>query len=196
MRNQVSLPPDRDIAALLPVYTPSGDYTRLVRMNGEEELLPLTLRSVMKRIARRSCKDLSLCRAWSGELTHRSLNNPLPLSAVLVLTPFKARIPRVKGDEVMGCFNPAAVERVVERKILPLPQNLTYKETRTRKRGADCFRSQIVLTNGKVLDSFWSYKTLHSSLRDGRLVQCELALELDATLKYFLENRRRLGIKH
>lgn len=218
MRTPILLPPDRELAALLPVYDDCGEATRVVLLSGEELLVPRTLRSVIKNIARRGCKDIPLCRAWSARVTHRSLNNPVPISAELVLLPFKARLPRVPGDEVMGFVNPYTVAEIVPRRLKPLPRDLRFKGRLVRqlpegtagtsvkpggniaangvrqpsagKSGA--VRSRLRLKNGCELDCYWSAGVLAGHLRDGRLVQSEMIREMDEAVIYFWNNRRQL----
>ena len=186
MRKQMTLPPDREIAALVPVYTGKGDYTRLIMINGDEQLIPCTLRSVMKSIARRSCKDLALMRDWSAKITCRSLNNPVPIDALLVLTPYKARLPRIEGDEVMGCVNPLAVERIVSNKIKPLPAKFAGQ-----KRPKE-LKTKIIMKNGQSLDSYWNEKTLTNHLKDGRSVQNLLVREMDENIMYLFRNHPKV----
>lgn len=183
MQKQLNLPPDREIAALIPIYTGNGDATRLIMMNGEEQLLPYTLRSVMKKIAHRSCKDIVLMREWSAKCTSRSLNNPLPVNALLVLTPFKARLPLVEGDEVMGCVNPLAVKHIEKHKIKPLPA--AYAGQKRPKQQ----KSEIIMKSGQKIASYWSAKILADHIKDGELIQNKLVQEMDENVIYFLKHR-------
>ena len=101
-------PENREIDALVPEYTDEGDSTHVYLRDGRDFVIPVTLRTVLKYLAYRSCRDLVRLRSWAAEHTHQRLNNPLPMDEELVLMPYKARRPKVAGDPIMGCVNAAS----------------------------------------------------------------------------------------
>ena len=104
----MEIPENREIDALVPEYTDEGDSTHVYLRDGSDFVIPVTLRTVLKYLAYRSCRDLVRLRSWAAEHTHQRLNNPLPVDEELVLMPYKARRPKVAGDPIMGCVNAAS----------------------------------------------------------------------------------------
>ena len=110
----MDFPKNREIDALVPEYTETGDATHVYLRDGSDYVIDVTLKTVLKFLAYRSCRDICRLREWSAEHTHKRLNNPLPLDEELVLMPYRARHPRVAGDAIMGCVNAAAGVRLKE----------------------------------------------------------------------------------
>lgn len=104
----MDFPKNREIDALVPEYTEKGDATHVYLRDGSDYVIDVTLKTVLRFLAYRSCRDICRLREWSAEHTHKRLNNPLPLDEELVLMPYRARHPRVAGDAIMGCVNAAA----------------------------------------------------------------------------------------
>ena len=100
------LPEDWEIEAALPEYVDGeGDATRLFLADGTDRLVRARLRTVLERLARRHCRSLPLLRAWAKERTALAQTAPLAIASELVLVPFRARRPRIRGDAAMGVVN-------------------------------------------------------------------------------------------
>ena len=100
------LPEDWEIEAALPEYVDGeGDATRLCLADGTDRLVRARLRTVLERLARRHCRSLPLLRAWAKERTALAQTAPLAIASELVLVPFRARRPRIRGDAAMGVVN-------------------------------------------------------------------------------------------
>ena len=166
------LPKDRDIAALVPEYNEQGDSTRLYLRDGTERLLPVTLRTTLRALARRRCKDIGLMRRWAEQYTHHTLNNPLPVDVELVLAPVKTREPRIEGDEAMGCVNVAAGVTADEAAVVPPRQ------------------SALQLAGGRELPVCWSLSTTRRHLQDAELVHARMVAETASAMLYQLHLKK------
>ena len=165
------LPKDREIAAIVPEYSGQGDSTRLYLRDGTQRLLPVTMRTTLRALARRRCKDIGLMRRWAEQYTHHALNNPLPVDVELVLAPVKTREPRVGGDAALGCVNVAAgvTSRAVQAAI------------------ADGRRAELQLPGGQHLPVQWSTVTTQHHLQDAELVHARMVAETAAAMLYQLQ---------
>ena len=165
------LPKDRDIVAIVPEYSDQGDSTRLYLRDGTERLLSVTMRTTLRALARRRCKDIGLMRRWAQQYTHHVLNNPLSVGVEMVLAPVKTREPRVEGDEAMGCVNVAAgVAAVRLAGSHPLHR-----------------MTELHLAGGRRLSVRWSLATTQRHLKDAELVHTRLVAESAAAMLYQLQ---------
>ncbi len=164
------IPQDREIAALLPEYTPEGDATRILLTDGTERLYPRTLRATLRTIACRRCQDIALLRRWAGRYTHRTINNPIAASADLVLAPVKTRLPRVAGDAAMAHVNVAAL----------------------RASAPAGTRSVIALAGGASVPALWSEKTTRAHLAAAQHICADLVrAEEEAVLRRLIRRRTK-----
>lgn len=164
------LPKDSEIEALVPLYTPRGDETVVYLQDGREIILHAIVRTVLKKLSMRRCKDLKLIRKFSSSYTARRLNNPLAIGPEMVLVPFKVRLPRVKGDRVMACVNVFAVLGVFE---------------------SEDGLAHIRLNSGRTLASLWDALTLKRYLQEAELIKEKMLLEVHGIFFRHLEERRR-----
>lgn len=154
------LPEDWEIEAAVPEYVDGqGDCTRLLLTDGTERLLPVRLRTLLERLARRHCQSLPLLRAWARERTALCQTAPLAMGAELVLVPFRARRPRFKGDGAMGVVNAAHVR---------------LRQTQDR--------ATLELSSGRSLAALWGTATLAARLRAAQLLRQELEVGAEASV--------------
>ena len=154
------LPEDWEIEAALPEYVDGeGDATRLLLADGTERLVRARLRTVLERLARRHCRALPLLRAWAKERTALSQTAPLAIAAELVLVPFRARRPRLKGDAAMGVVNAMHVQ--IARAEAP---------------------TEIVLSCGRRIRALWGVKTLAAHLRAADILRQDLEKQAEAAV--------------
>lgn len=152
----MEIPENREIDALVPEYTDEGDSTHVYLRDGSDFVIPVTLRTVLKYLAYRSCRDLVRLRSWAAEHTHQRLNNPLPMDEELVLMPYKARRPKVAGDPIMGCVNAASGVRLEEGE-----------------------ETVLLTAGGHALPSLWTPATIQQHLDSATLICRELQGILD-----------------
>lgn len=160
----MDLPENHEIDALVPEYTDEGDATHIYLRDGRDFLVPTTLRTTLKNLFSRSCRDLPRLRAWTAQRTHQRQNNPLPLDEDLVLCPFKVREPRVRGDVCMCCINVAS--------------GVTL---------APGTASVLVTPGGHEIPTLWSRTTAQRHIERGALITLELQHLLDIKRRYHLQ---------
>ena len=148
-----NLPKDWEIAAILPVYTATGDCTKIVLCDGRVTILPLRLKAVLQMLARLHCKTLPLLRAWGAKQTGIKNGTPLAIDPELVLLPFRVREPRVAGDNTMGCVNMACIEQV-----------------EIHEADADA-QTVICLPGGRRIRVCWHQETMRHHWRAAKLVE-------------------------
>lgn len=104
------------IAALLPVYEEGqGNVTYLITSDGEEHLIPKTVKTVLKRIASAYGADLSALRKNYGKAVNRKNYVPIPLSSSLILIPVKFRErPLSENDGTVGYLSYYEIREVSE----------------------------------------------------------------------------------
>lgn len=151
------LPKDREIEALIPIYSARGDETLLYLADGRKILVEEVVKTTLRRLSRRRCKDLRLIRKFSAKYTARKLNNPIAIGPELVLVPFKVREARVKGDTVMGFLNALKVSKVLKD-----------------KEG----KSLILLKSRAEIFSLWDIFTLSTHLKEAVFLHEKMLLEL------------------
>lgn len=95
------LPSNESICAVLPAYTDSGDYTKLLTLE-EERLLPVKATTIISKLARRQAVDLYTLKEKTSRLTNMRIWQPLVFAPNLVLAPIKVRKPKVAGDITGG----------------------------------------------------------------------------------------------
>lgn len=94
-----------EINLILPHYTDSGDQTKICAIDHTSTLLPLKVKTVIRKLANRQAVDLCRLKSTATGLTKAALWQPLVLAPDLVLVPLKVRKPRVNGDSTGGYFN-------------------------------------------------------------------------------------------
>lgn len=154
----MNLPPDREIVALVPEYTDEGDSVRVLFADGTETRRAVSMKTLMKGLAERRAKLLSLLRKWASTYTGRKLGNPVAVSTDLVLAPVKMRDARLTGDETMGCVNVTASPKV---------------------RADGQKKSVVELAGGHEVSVEWSLATTRARLSDASCIAAELMSEED-----------------
>ena len=99
-------------------------------------------------------------RAWASRYTQQKIGVPLPVSWELVLLPFKARQPKIAGDETMGCIN------------------FVHLREMKQVKGKTILR----LTNGQEIPVLWNPCTMQHHIRDARLIQMMILQRVDEAL--------------
>ena len=147
---QPPLSKEKQIAAIVPRYTLSGNITVVMNTDGSQATTSLQTRTLLRRLAYSQAFDLHAVKKRSSVLTQRAILQPLPLSAGLVLFPVKTRIPRIPGDTTTGYVNLHAVSKVCEEEAPP-------------------YQSLIHLTGGWKLPVIWSAITVKKHLQEAKL---------------------------
>lgn len=147
------------IAAIVPVYQENGDVTMVVYQDGTNDIVPLRVRAVIRKIAHTYCTDLIQLKKKTAEITDRSLYNTLVFDQALILIPLKTRKPRVPGDNTLAYVNLKAVV-----KTLPSP--------------APPHRSVIQLTGGHTVPIYWTPVRVKQYLNQAELISQKLADKL------------------
>ena len=159
----VTLPPDREIAAILPVYKDCGDCTCLYLENGEVQVIPQRMRSVLNNLAKRRGMAVPLLRRCAAQRLRHPLGVPLAIAPQLVLAPFRSRAPRIQGDETMGCVNVVhCIGLQEERDAAGLHPRLF-----------------IELRSGVRILALWSRPTLEGRLKDAQLEHYRLMQDFE-----------------
>lgn len=138
------------IAALVPVYeNGQGNVTQLITSDGGEHLIPKTVKTVLKRVARTYGADLSALRKNYGKAVNRKNYVPIPLSSSLILIPVKFRErPLSENDGTVGY--------------------LSYYEIRDiSEEGAS---SRVTLSSGKELKILLAKATFMEYIKDAKLI--------------------------
>lgn len=166
MRKCTDLPEDYEIEALIPCYTEAGDEVRVYLRDGTIRSFPVRMKAMLKALAARHAKSLTLLRAHARREGKGRQSLPLAIGTSLILLPCKMRRPRIAGDETMGCINAAIAARVEKR-----------------EQGEE-LRSVVHLATGREIPLLWSAKTAEQHFRAARLLYYEEAArqrrELDA----------------
>lgn len=108
-----ALASDERIAAILPIYDEHGRGVAVYTAGGGCQIYSLRVRTILARLAERSCRTLPLIRRRMRALLGGRQELPLPISPSLVLVPCKVIAPRVKGDETIGYFSLDQVARLI-----------------------------------------------------------------------------------
>lgn len=108
-----ALAPDERIAAILPIYDEHGRGVAVYTAGGGCQIYSLRVRTILARLAERSCRTLPLIRRRMRALLGGRQELPLPISPRLILVPCKVITPRVKGDETIGYFSLDQVVRLI-----------------------------------------------------------------------------------
>ncbi len=157
------LPKDREITAILPVYQDSGDCTCLYLTNGKTMIVKQRIRSVLRNLAQRRGMAVPLLRRCAAARVNHLLGVPLPIAPQLVLAPFRARAPRILGDDTLGCVNVVPCIRLCEeRDAMGLHPQLF-----------------IELAGGERILVLWSRRTLENQLKDAMLEHYRLMQDFE-----------------
>ena len=178
-RRAVDLPQDKELVLLLPEYTKQGDATRLCLTDGSEQVVQVSVEAVLAGLARRHCKDLRLLRRRMEELTHERANNPLPLSAALVLASFRWRDPQRQGDSALGYVNAALDVRAVPLESEPRcgrdgRSKGVLKAQRLKRAGR---RQAVLVVGSRRVPTLWTMETVNKHLNGAKILYESLLRE-------------------
>lgn len=169
----LSLPLDREITALLPVYEDCGDCTCLYLENGKTVLVRQRMRNVLRHLALRRGMALPLLRRCAAARLRHMLGVPLAIAPQLVLAPFRARAPRIAGDETLGCVNVVHYMGLSEERDAAGLHPQTF----------------IDLPGGIRIPALWSRRTMESQLRDAMLEHYRLMQDFEEA--FFVRRQHR-----
>lgn len=205
-----NLPQNHDIEAVFPAYSSLGDGTYIYLRDGSCRLYPNQIRLVIRKLAKRQCKDIRLIREQAAGDTLRRQGLPLGINADLVLVAFKVRRPRVDGDACFGYVNVSRHVELLEREKAaalcqtgmamcgygqPAPciqtvSGLQVVETQAYESLHEEVQTMLQLGSGRLLPSLWSYKTMHRYIQTGRAAHSRLLCELQGTLLHVQSDYR------
>ncbi len=134
-----------ELSAIFPVYTPTGEQTKLFFRTGRTEQAAKKIHAYLQNMASFYTFDLIALRNQSGKRTGHSHLLPLPFSPCLLLFPVKVRRPRVIGDFTMGYINKYAIEKIEPSSNAP-------------------YRTKIFLSGGHQLYSLWTAATIRQNM--------------------------------
>lgn len=167
------LPTNNEIAAILPIYTASGNSTQLLLTNGEEVFSPFKAATIIRRLAYRQTIDLLALKAKATQITQSTIWQPLVLAPDLVLVPLKTRSPKISGDATGGYIN--------------FPHIVSIKSIEKSTR--------LHLTGNHFVTSLWKLTTVQMHLRQAHLFLLNESFTKDRTqllqdklLRMWLEN--------
>ena len=167
------LPKDWEIEAILPVYTSTGDCTKILLSDGKVLVWNIQMKRVLKLLAEDHCKTLALLRGWAAKRTEVKTAAPLAVDTELVLMPFRCRAPRVEGDNTLGCVNVAA-----------------HQPAELREAGT-AGSTMIELQDGRKITACWNIKTMRHHWRAARGLEEELQGKANAAiLRKLLEKKK------
>lgn len=150
------LPTADMVAAIFPQYTSEGDRTVIYTNDGQSLYYPYRLRTIIRHYTRYYALDLQALQHQTTYDTQRCLVPPLPLSPQLLLLPYKARLPLIKGDPTIGYLNFYAFAKLT-----------SYTPTTGH---SIPYKTSLHLTNGQTLHSLWSRTTIGKQLRHGQML--------------------------
>ena len=200
-----NLPQNHDIEAVFPAYSSQGDGTYIYLRDGSCRLYPNQIRLVIRKLAKRQCKDIRLLRAQAARDTQHKQGLTLGINADLVLVAFKVRRPRVEGDACFGYVNVSRHVELLKREkaaalcraglamcsygqpapCIQTPSGLQVVEMREYGPLHAEAQALLQLGSGRLLPSLWSYKTTHKYIQDGRAAHSRLLCELQGMLLQF-----------
>lgn len=99
------LPENNQILAIVPIYTATGEQTKLYTKSEQNFMYDVKSPTLIKHLAARQAVDLYYLKAKAAKLTKTALCQPLVLSPDLLLVPVKFRKPKVIRDSTIGYFN-------------------------------------------------------------------------------------------
>lgn len=137
-------------AAILPNYTPTGDISHIITLAGAVTQTPVSIRTILRRLARERSIDLTALKQNAAQATGQRILHILPFADDLVLVPVKVRIPQVGRDNCTGYVNACNVDVVRETSAPP-------------------YKSRIILQSGVEIPTLWTTATIEKHLRAARL---------------------------
>lgn len=168
------LPANNEIAAILPVYTASGNSTQLLLTSGEKVFLAFKAATIIRRLAYRQTIDLLALKAKSTQITQSTIWQPLVLAPDLVLVPLKTRNPKISGDATGGYIN---FHHIISMKA-------NEKST------------QLHLTGTHLVTSLWKLTTAQTHLRKARLLLLNESLQTMDKKQQLQDKLLRMWLKN
>lgn len=106
---------EKGLQGLIPIYDKYGRNATLVILANNSPIEDLRrLDTVLKGLAHLYQKDLELIKKQARDITGQRTMNPLPLSPIGILVPFRMRKPIGRNDGAVGYFFDNAIEEIVE----------------------------------------------------------------------------------
>ena len=106
---------EKGLEGLVPIYDQYGRNATLVILANNPPIEdPRRLDTVLKGLANLYQKDLDLIKKKARDITGQRTMNPLPLSPVGILVPFRMRKPIGRNDGALGYFFDHAIEEIAE----------------------------------------------------------------------------------
>lgn len=107
----------KDVAAFIPCYHKDyGNATEIIFLNDEPVVVPRTVKTVVKNLARIHTMDLKALREKYGEILGCKRVVPIVLSSRMILMMVKMRKVISKNDASRGYLNYFAIKDVKEMK--------------------------------------------------------------------------------
>jgi len=107
---------ERGLEGLIPIYDKDGRNATLVILANNSPIEDFRrLDTVLKGLAQLYQKDLDLIKKKAMDITGQRTMNPLPLSPIGILVPFRMRKPIGRNDGAIGYFFNHAIEEIGEK---------------------------------------------------------------------------------
>jgi len=104
------------IAALVPCYHDRyGNATEVMYLGRDTAIVPRTVKTVLKNLAKEYAVDIKASREKYGKLLGCGRSAPIPLDRETILIPLKMRRVISKNDSARGYINCFAVKDVQEK---------------------------------------------------------------------------------
>ena len=148
----------KDVAALIPCYHQSyGNATEIVYLEEKPVIVPRTVKTVIKNLARLHAVDLKALRKKYGEMLGCKRAIPIPFSSKMILMPVRMREVISKNDSSRGYIN-----------------YLMIKDVREEDEGPT---STVVLKNNREIVCYHSIKNLNQHIRNCYYIHQKLVKE-------------------
>lgn len=157
------LPNNRQIVAIVPVYTKNGDESMVLTCNGQTLSLSLKAATIVRRLANRHTIDLCSLKNKTAKITRSTIWQPLVLAPDLVLVPVKIRKPKISGDTTGGYINFTAIQKIESAEI----------------------GSVLSLAGNHHVQTLWKRTTLYEHLQKAHLASLTLTPQTITMQQFF-----------
>ncbi len=128
----------RIIGALVPIYHSShGNATKIMYLGEDYEIVPRTIKTVLRNIAKENVVDIRASREKYGKLLGCGRAAPIPINRDIIFIPLKMRRTISKNDSARGYVNCLAIKDVQSKCSGPVCTVVLRDDTKV-----ECFHSK------------------------------------------------------
>lgn len=140
-----------DIWGFIPEYFQGmGEVTRIIAAEGQDEILPITMRSFRNNLCRYYSIDYHSLRRKYGQMIGSVNCVPLPISSSKIFIQLKVRTPRFRNDSAMGYLDMVTIGQLRETD--------------------DSSKTEVVFKDGRKLEVLCSMATVKKHIKNARLI--------------------------